>query len=63
MIINSYRQEHSTSNLQVSQIIDTMSYYITFAVVFIPRVDAVLDSIAHQGVVDTHVAVAEESTG
>lgn len=36
---------------------------ITFAVVFIPRVDTVLNPIAHQGVVNTHVAVAEECVG
>ena len=36
---------------------------ITFAVVFIPWVDAVLNTIAHQGVVNTHVAVAEERIG
>jgi len=33
---------------------------ITFAVVFVPWVDTVLNSIAHQGVVNAHVAVAEE---
>lgn len=33
---------------------------ITFAVVFIPRIHTVLEPIAHQGVVDTHVTVAEE---
>lgn len=32
----------------------------TFAVVLIPGVHAVLDSIADQSVVDAHVAVAEE---
>lgn len=35
----------------------------TLAVVFIPWVDAVLNPITHQGVVNTHVAVAEECIG
>lgn len=33
---------------------------ITFTVVFIPRIHTVLESVAHQAVVDTHVTVAEE---
>lgn len=33
---------------------------VTFAVVFIPRIHTVLEPIAHQGVVDTHVTMAEE---
>lgn len=36
---------------------------ITFAVVFIPWIDAVLHAVAHQRVVDAHVAVAEERVG
>lgn len=36
---------------------------VTFAVVFIPWIDTVLDPVAHQGVVDAHVAVAEERIG
>lgn len=32
----------------------------TFATIFIPGVDTVLYSIADQGVVDTHVAMAEK---
>lgn len=33
----------------------------TFAVIFVPRVCTVLDPVADQGVIDAHVAVAEES--
>lgn len=35
----------------------------TFAMVFVPRVDTVLNPIAHKGIVNTHVAVAEECIG
>lgn len=33
----------------------------TFAVILIPRVNTVLDTIAYQGLVDAHVAMAKES--
>lgn len=33
----------------------------TFAVVLVPWVNAVLDAVADQGVVDAHVAMAKES--
>ena len=33
---------------------------LTFTVVFIPGVDTILNPVAHQRVVDAHVAVAEE---
>lgn len=36
---------------------------LTFAVILIPWIDTVLNPIAHQGVVNTHVAVAEERIG
>lgn len=34
--------------------------HLTFALVLVPRVDAVLHTVAHQRVVDAHVAVTEE---
>lgn len=48
--------------MQVEDRIPTINQF-TFAVVFVPRVHTVLNPIAHQGVVNTHVAVAEECTG
>lgn len=36
---------------------------LTFAVVLVPRVRAVLNAVTDQGVVDAHVAVAKESAG
>lgn len=33
----------------------------TFAVILVPRVNTVLDTVADQGVVDAHVAMAKES--
>lgn len=33
---------------------------LTFAMVLIPGIDAVLNAVAHQGIVDAHVAVTEE---
>ncbi len=35
-------------------------WLFTFAAILIPRIDTVLDTIAHQCLVNTHVAVAEE---
>lgn len=35
----------------------------TFAVVFIPGVNTVLNPVAHQRVVNAHVAVTEERVG
>lgn len=35
----------------------------TFAMVFVPGVDTVLNPVAHEGVVNAHVAVAEERIG
>lgn len=43
-----------------SSVMQVRSGLLTFAVVFIPRIDTVLDAVTHQGVVDTHVAVTEE---
>lgn len=34
--------------------------HLTFALVLVPGVDAVLHTVAHQSVVDAHVAVTEE---
>ena len=36
------------------------SSLLTFTLVLVPGVHAVLHAVAHQGVVDAHVAVAEE---
>lgn len=36
---------------------------VTFAVVFVPRIDTVLNAVAHQRVVNAHVAMAEKCTG
>lgn len=34
--------------------------HLTFALVLVPGVDTVLHAVAHQSVVDAHVAVTEE---
>lgn len=49
------------SEVGVIQIIQDARFPLLFAVILVPRVNAVLDAIADQGVVDAHVTMAKES--
>ena len=47
--------------LQIERFCQVQGLMITFTMIFIPRVHTVLESIAYQCIVNTHVTVAEES--
>lgn len=45
----------------VGELVQQAGFPLFFTMIFIPRIHTVLESVAHQRVVNTHVAVAEES--
>lgn len=54
------RSSHSAFSLHGSQRTGLKCKHLTFTLVLIPGVDAILHAIAHQRVVYAHVAVTEE---
>lgn len=50
---------YSTKTMHSSDFSDSAGH-LTFALVLVPGVDTVLHAVAHQSVVDAHVAVTEE---